>query len=106
LIRKHKHDYEQMGELLKDHSRRRLWGRGYGSDDHPIWGGGKVWSVFLEHPDDIRRTICYIEQNPVKIGLPVQKWEFVKSYDGWPLQPGHSPNSPYARRLRAVGRYP
>jgi hypothetical protein len=62
--------------------------------------------VFLDHPDEIRRTIPYIEKNPVKIGLPGQKWKFVKDYDGWPLHKGHSPNSPYAQRLRAVGRYP
>jgi hypothetical protein len=62
--------------------------------------------VFLDHPDDIRRTIRYVEQNPIKDGLPAQVWPFVKEYDGWPLHPGHSPNSPYAKRLRAAGRYP
>jgi hypothetical protein len=34
------------------------------------------------------------------LGLPAQKWPFVNPYDGWPLHPGHSPNSPYAKRLR------
>lgn len=106
LIRKHKHDAEEMGERLKVQSRKRLCGMGDGSDDHPIWGGGNVWKVFLDHPDEVRRTIPYIEQNPVKIGLPIQKWPFVNRYDGWPLHPGHSPNSPYVQRLRAVGRYP
>jgi hypothetical protein len=37
--------------------------------------------------------------------LPVQQWMFVKPYDGWPLHPGHNPNSPYAKRLREAGRY-
>ncbi|HEY2588234.1 MAG TPA: hypothetical protein VGI81_20995 [Tepidisphaeraceae bacterium] len=40
------------------------------------------------------------EKNPVKIGQPVQRWDFVKVYDGWPLHPGHNPNSPYAMALR------
>jgi REP element-mobilizing transposase RayT len=106
LIRKHKHDAEDIGERLKTQSRMRLCGMGYGSQDHPIWGCGNVWKVFLDHPDEVRRTIHYIEQNPVKIRLPIQKWAFVKAYDGWPLHPGHSPNSPYVQRLRGVGRYP
>ena len=56
--------------------------------------------MFLDEPEDIRRTIGYVEKNPAERGLPRQAWEFVKVYDGWPLHPGHSPNSPYARRLR------
>ena len=62
--------------------------------------------MFLGHPDDVRRTITYIEKNPVKIGLPEQHWAFVAPYDGWQLHPGHSPRSPYAKRLRELGRYP
>jgi hypothetical protein len=38
--------------------------------------------------DIIRRTIRYIENNPVKWKLPRQEWPFVKPYDGWPLHPG------------------
>ena len=61
---------------------------------------------FLDHPDEVRRTIGYIDENPMKIGLPAQRWEFICDYDGWPLHEGHSPRSPYARALRAAGRYP
>jgi hypothetical protein len=56
--------------------------------------------VFMDRPEDIERTARYIEQNPVKIGQPIQRWSFVKKYDRWPLHPGHDPNSPYAIRLR------
>jgi hypothetical protein len=62
--------------------------------------------VFLDHPDDVERTIPYIEGNPDAIRLPCQRWPFVKRYDRWPLHEGYSVNSPYAQRLRAVGRYP
>jgi len=106
LIRKHKHLAEDMIENLKLHSRLRLSGSGHRTADHPAWTAGVGWKVFLDHPDEIRRTIPYIEQNPTKIGLPSQHWPFVKPYDGWPLHAGHSPNSPYAKGLRAVGRYP
>jgi REP element-mobilizing transposase RayT len=73
--------------------------------DHPIWTRGG-WKVFLDHPDDVRRTIRYIVNNPRHAGLPDQYWPFVTPYDGWPLHPGHSPNSPYVKRLKAAGRYP
>jgi hypothetical protein len=72
--------------------------------DHAVWGTGPGWKVFLDEPGDIWRTIKYIEENPVKIGLAAQKWPFVKAYDGWPLHAGHSHNSPYARRLRSRKR--
>ena len=105
LIRKHKHPAEEMIQNFQDSSRLRLRTSGDFPDDHPVWGG-PGWKVFLDHPDDIRRTIRYIEDNPIKTRRPAQVWGFVKQYDGWPLHPGHSPNSPYVKRLKAVGRYP
>jgi REP element-mobilizing transposase RayT len=98
LIRKHKKQAEEMIEDFQAASRLRLRTCGGRAVDHPVWGG-PGWKVFLDHPDDIRRTITYIEQNPVKWRLPQQHWDFVTRYDGWPLHPGHSPSSPYARRL-------
>jgi REP element-mobilizing transposase RayT len=99
LIRKHKHQAEEMIENLQESSRLRLSSVGLRTADHPVWaqGGGKV---FLDHPGAVRETIGYIERNPVKWRLPRQQWSFVRPYDGWPLHPGHSPNSPYAKRLR------
>ena len=99
LIRKHKHQAEEMIENLQESSRLRLSSVGLRTLDHPVWtqGGGKV---FLDHPRAVRETIGYVERNPVKRRLPPQQWTFVRPYDGWPLHPGHSPNSPYAKRLR------
>lgn len=99
LIRKHKHLAEHMIENLQVESASMLRRSGLAHDDHPVWGG-HGWKVFLDSPDDIRRTIEYIEQNPIKIRLPRQHWGFACAYDGWPLHPGHDPESPYARRLR------
>jgi REP element-mobilizing transposase RayT len=89
LIRKHRDSAEIMIANLQRASHIALRERGIRDLVHPVWGG-PGWKVFLDSPDDIRRTIHYIEQNPVKIGLPVQRWDFVKKYDGWPLHPGHS----------------
>ena len=106
LIRKHKHRAEQMMENLKDASRAKLIAAGKRPADHPTWTAGGGWKVFLDHPTEVRRTITYIEKNPRRLGLPEPRWPFVRTYDNWPLHPGHNPNSPYAVRLRNVGRYP
>jgi len=99
LIRKHQHKAEEMIENFQESSRLQLRTLGFRSSDHPVWGGSG-WKVFLDHPRAVRRTIRYIEENPVKWRRPRQKWPFVQEYDGWPLHPGHSPNSLYVRRLR------
>jgi REP element-mobilizing transposase RayT len=106
LLRKHKHPSEQMIENLKDHTLRQLRDSGWCSGTHPVWSGGGGWKVFLDHPEDIRRTIIYIKNNPRPVGLPQQQWAFVTAYDDWPLHPGHSQNSPYVKALKAAGRYP
>ena len=105
LIRKHRDLAEEMIEHLQSQSRLRLSATARRPADHPIWSRGG-WKVFLDHPDEIRRTIAYINDNPRWMSLPDQCWSFVTKYDGWPLHPGHSPNSPYVKALRAAGRYP
>ena len=105
LIRKHRDRAEEMIEKIQALSRKRLVEAGLREIDHPTWTRGG-WKVFLDHPDEVRRTIRYIEDNPVKMRMPAQSWPFVPEYDNWPLHAGHSPNSPYVRALRAVGRYP
>lgn len=100
ILRKHKNGAEQMMHDLRTAAKYALHADGSISTCHPVWSSGLGWKVFLDHPDDVRRTVQYIEANPAGMGLPQQRWDFVKAYDGWPLHPGHSPNSPYARRLR------
>jgi len=103
LIRKHKHCAEEMIDRLQEASRLALLESELFPLSHPAWTRGG-WKVFLDHPDEVQRTIPYIENNPIKIGLPRQRWPFVVAYDRWPLHAGHSVNSPYARALRAAGR--
>jgi len=105
IVRKQKHTAEQMIEKLQNFGRLRLSADGYRSSDHPTWVRGG-WKVFLDHPDEVRRTIPYVEKNPLAYGEPVQKWHFITAYDNWPLIEGHSANSPFATALRAAGRYP
>ncbi len=105
VIRKHKHPAEDMIAHFQEASRSRLRAERHRPMDHPVWGGCG-YKVFLDHPEDVHRTIKYVEDNPIKGRLPKQQWAFVKHYDNWPLHVGHSPNSPYATALKAVGRYP
>ena len=104
LIRKHRDSAEEMIFNFQEASRLRLRTLRLRPEDHPVWGG-PGWKVFLDHPGDIRRTVQYIDDNPVKMRLSRQCWDFVIPYDGWPLHPGHDPNSPYAKRLRECGQY-
>ena len=102
VIRKHKDNAEEMIANVQEAVRLRLGNSGLRSPDHPVWAKSG-WTVFLGHPDDIRRTIRYVRDNPLKRRMPVQEWAFVSEYDGWPLHAEHDPSSPYARRLRQGG---
>ncbi len=35
------------------------------------------WKVFLDSDEAIERAVQYVEANPVKDGLPRQRWSFV-----------------------------
>jgi REP element-mobilizing transposase RayT len=85
LIRKHKHVAEEMIDNFQTDSRESLIRLGLRTCDHPTWGG-PGWKVFLDHPDEIRRTIAYVEGNPTKARLRLQNWSFVAPYDDWPLR--------------------
>jgi REP element-mobilizing transposase RayT len=83
VIRKHKDLAEGMIANFQAASRETLnatekW------REHPIWGG-PGWKVFLDAPDDVGRTIPYVENNPIKLRLPAQKWDFVEPYNNWPF---------------------
>jgi REP element-mobilizing transposase RayT len=82
LIRKHRDSAEQMIANLQDASREAVLDLRIHPNGHPVWGG-HGWKVFLDSPDDIRRTIRYIEENPVNLRMPRRSWGFVTVYDGW-----------------------
>jgi len=81
LIRRHRDQAEQMIANLQRESHIGLRDAGLRTMEHPVWGG-KGWKVFLEDEHDIRRTIAYVKDNPIKIRLPKQRWSFVTPYDG------------------------
>jgi REP-associated tyrosine transposase len=83
ILRKHKDRAESMIEKLQEQTRLLLSESGLRPPDHPAWTRGG-YKVFLDTPDDVWRTIRYVEQNPVKQRMPVQAWPFITAYDNWP----------------------
>ncbi len=49
--------------------------------DQTIWAA-KSWPVFLHDDVEIRRSIAYVNNNPIKSGMAAQHWEFVRPYSG------------------------
>ncbi len=45
------------------------------------WAEGQ-WIVYLNTEADIRRAIRYVEENPIKDGLPPQQWGFITPFSG------------------------
>ena len=101
VIRKHKHTAEEMLENLQTLSREQLVAEGFREPGHPVWTVGG-WKGFLDRPTAVHRVVAYVDKNPLEIGQALQRWPFVTEYNDWPLHPGHSPNSPYAQRLRGA----
>jgi REP element-mobilizing transposase RayT len=83
LIRRHRDKAEQMIDHFQESTRSALIEDGRRQPTHPVWTKGRGWTGFIDTRADFEREIEYIRQNPIKIGNPEQKWEFVKVYDGW-----------------------
>ncbi len=54
---------------------------------HPVWSSDN-YKKFLSTPEDVERTVRYVEENPVREGLPPQPCNFVHPYRGeWSGRP-------------------
>jgi REP element-mobilizing transposase RayT len=82
LIRRHRDDGDAMIEAFQTDSRAALIQAQRRPEDHPVWtkGGRKIYQNSRE---DMERIVRYVENNPIKAGLPAQRWDFVRPYDGW-----------------------
>lgn len=79
VIRKHSEKAETMIRHLKTASARALCDQGFADEEHPIWSGDP-FKKFLFTPEDVHRTIGYVEANPPNAKLPRQAYEFVTPY--------------------------
>jgi REP element-mobilizing transposase RayT len=46
----------------------------------PCCWARKGWKVFLDTEDDVRRSIAYVEANPLKERKPRQRWSFITPF--------------------------
>jgi REP-associated tyrosine transposase len=99
VVARHRLDVEQLVIQLKGAATEQL----VCQNIHPI---GQVkddkgrtpkcfargeWKVFLDCEEDIFRAIGYVEDNPIKEGLPRQEWTFVTPYEAAALRFGNPP---------------
>jgi len=89
VVGQHRHPIEQIVNLLKGAATRQLRSEGlhpFGALREtcgrlpPAWARG-LWKVFLRTPADVRRAVRYVEDNPLREGLPRQRWSFVTPFD-------------------------
>jgi len=81
VIRKHRDKAEDMIDTLKGESSRTLRERCDVPQAHPVWSSDD-FKKFLYTPEDIVRTVRYVEDNPPKENLPRQSFPFVTGYTG------------------------
>jgi len=79
VIRKHRDRAEEMLGAFIGMSKSRLRAMDDIPAGHPIWSDD-LYKKFLFSPDEVIRTIRYVEQNPVKSDLSPQQHDFIRPY--------------------------
>ncbi|MFA5864163.1 MAG: hypothetical protein WC975_05690 [Phycisphaerae bacterium] len=82
-VRRHRDNGQTMWKILAGEVREEINHWNGISPNHPLWSQ-RVYVIYLHTPDDIRRVVGYIQNNPIKERLEKQEWEFVQPYNGWP----------------------
>jgi REP element-mobilizing transposase RayT len=89
VIRRHRNDALAMWRAFADASRILLRGFAEVGANHPVWSN-RPNKVFLRTPEDVRGRIAYVERNPEKEALSAQRFDFVQSYNNWPMHKTHA----------------
>ncbi|MFW6059536.1 MAG: transposase [Phycisphaeraceae bacterium] len=88
VIARHRYHAEQIANLLKGASTRRLIEENlhpFADEAHrdrrcPSPWARKHWQCFLSSHHEMERAIRYVQQNPRKEGMRAQQWKFVQPY--------------------------
>jgi REP element-mobilizing transposase RayT len=88
VLLRHRLNVEQLVIKLKSAATTQLLNEGLhpfaniasGDEPPPKCFARGQWKVFLNSESDILRAIRYVESNPLKEGLPAQRWAFVTPY--------------------------
>jgi REP element-mobilizing transposase RayT len=83
-VRVHRDDAIAMRDAFANASRRAVLALEAVDPRHPIWSS-RPYKVFLDTPQAVYDEVGYIWKNPMKEGLPEQRWDFVQPYNGWPF---------------------
>jgi len=91
VIADYKYDAGQVVTLLKGAASKRLVEESL----HPMsrfarrdgrfprcWARGE-WKVYLDTPADVIRAVRYVENNPVREGLKLQRWRVITPLQDW-----------------------
>ncbi len=86
---RHDREAEYLAGVLKRAATRQLSAeslhpladRCRGSGRVPSPWVEKAWIKYLNTPEEVRRAMRYVEENPVQAGLPRQTWSFVVPYE-------------------------
>jgi REP element-mobilizing transposase RayT len=79
VVRTHRDRSEVIWQRFADASRNALRAAGLVTKNHPVWSH-RPYKVFLYSVDDVSGRIQYVEDNPLKEGLPRQTWDCVVEY--------------------------
>ena len=80
VLARHPRPIRRVAGHLKARGTRALKADGlWGDTRRPIWTR-RSWNVYLNTPEDIRRAIRYVVNNPLKERKPLQHWSFVTPY--------------------------
>ncbi len=85
LVRRHRDDGRSIWTTMAESAANAMRELPSIDPSHPIWAD-RPYDVFKDSPEQVRSAIAYINKNPIKEGLPEQRWPFVTPYDNWPLR--------------------
>jgi REP element-mobilizing transposase RayT len=81
VIGRHERPIGRIVGHLKTRGRQRLAAERLGPEgSRPAWGHGS-WRVFLYTPEEVARSIAYVEANPGREAKPRQRWSFVVPFE-------------------------
>ena len=84
-VRVHRDDAVVIRDAFANASRAALLATFPSIDPkHPIWSS-RPYKVYLDNPEAVVAEVDYVWKNPMKEGLPGQRWGFVTPYNGWPF---------------------
>jgi REP element-mobilizing transposase RayT len=81
VVRSHRDRADSIWMNLANSAREALCQAALVSADHPVWSN-RPYKVFKYTRDELSDAIKYVQDNPMKEGLPRQHWDFVRSYPG------------------------